>query len=121
MLGRVIGSTRTYPIRVGGTSGPGYEDQREISWDTLKQPEERTTVTNKVRRVFTFSWDQIAEAIWINQPNDLFLNFCNYMANDAVEKLVHNLNSVMALHGPNGAKVHYLGWGPNVDNIEEIG
>jgi len=121
MLNRVIGSTRTFPIRVGGTSGPGYDDQREISWDTIKQPEERTTVTNRVRRVFTFSWQQILEAIMVNQPDDLFLNFCNYQANDTVEMMIYDLNRMLQENGPDGApKVRYLGWGPTVGEIEEI-
>lgn len=39
---------RTYPIRVAGRSGPL---EHETSWTELGLPEERTTVTNKVRRV----------------------------------------------------------------------
>lgn len=39
---------RTWPIRVAGNSGPMHQ---EVSWDTVGQPPERTTVTNKIRRV----------------------------------------------------------------------
>lgn len=45
---RVWMAVRPFPIRVAGTSGPLFS---ETSWDELGLPEERTTVTNKVRRV----------------------------------------------------------------------
>lgn len=49
---------RPYPIRVAGESGPL---RNEVSWQELGLPEERTTVTNKVRRVGL--WDAaLAEA-----------------------------------------------------------
>lgn len=49
---------RPYPIRVAGESGPL---RNEVSWQELRLPEERTTVTNKVRRVGL--WDAaLAEA-----------------------------------------------------------
>lgn len=43
---------REYPIRVAGNSGPL---EGETTWDALGLPEERTTVTHKVRRVG--QWD----------------------------------------------------------------
>lgn len=43
---------RPHPIRVAGDSGPMKD---ETSWNRLGLPEERTTVTNKVRRVG--AWD----------------------------------------------------------------
>ena len=39
---------RTYPIRVAGNSGPL---PGETSWEAVGQPPERTTVTQKIRRV----------------------------------------------------------------------
>jgi len=43
---------RTYPIRVAGNSGPM---KHETTWELVGQPEEHTTVTQKVRRVAM--WD----------------------------------------------------------------
>lgn len=43
---------RPFPIRVAGTSGPLRD---ETTWEALGLPQERTTVTNKVRRVG--AWD----------------------------------------------------------------
>jgi adenylosuccinate synthase len=45
---RVHVVARMYPIRVAGNSGPMW---RETSWKDLGLPEEKTTVTQKVRRV----------------------------------------------------------------------
>lgn len=44
---------RMFPIRVAGNSGPM---KHETTWDSLGLPEERTTVTQKIRRVG--GWDQ---------------------------------------------------------------
>ncbi len=54
---------RPFPIRVAGTSGPL---QRETSWEELGLPEERTTVTNKVRRVGHWDGDLVREAAIAN-------------------------------------------------------
>lgn len=48
----VLGVARTNPIRVAGNSGPL---QGETTWEELGQESERTTVTQKTRRVGT--WD----------------------------------------------------------------
>jgi adenylosuccinate synthase len=45
---------RAFPIRVAGNSGPLKD---ETTWEELGLPEERTTVTKKVRRVG--GWDQV--------------------------------------------------------------
>jgi adenylosuccinate synthase len=77
----VILVCRSYPIRVAGPSGPFYEDSREISWEDIGvNPEnERTTVTKKVRRVATFSLDQVAEAASINGATEIALTFADYL------------------------------------------
>lgn len=77
-LGRVYLSLRTYPIRVGGPSGPFYDDSTETSWEALRQVPERTTVTNRIRRVATFSATQFRDALKLCRPDVVFLNFYNY-------------------------------------------
>lgn len=54
---------RTYPIRVAGNSGPLLG---ETSWEKLGLPIERTTVTNKVRRVGEWDQELVHEAIEAN-------------------------------------------------------
>lgn len=70
---------RSYPIRVAGNSGPGYPDQQETSWEHLGVEPEITTVTKKVRRVFTWSEQQYMEALYVNRPGVVVLNFANYL------------------------------------------
>lgn len=57
---------RPYPIRVAGNSGPLAG---ETSWEALGLPEERTTVTKKVRRVGTWDVALAQRAIRANGPS----------------------------------------------------
>lgn len=54
---------RVRPIRVAGNSGPMKD---ETSWEELGLPEERTTVTRKVRRVGAWDPELAREAIAAN-------------------------------------------------------
>lgn len=74
---------RTYPIRVGGNSGPLND---EIDWLTVTKeagaPQdiiERTTVTNRVRRVARFDLDMVKRAVMINRPTQIALTFIDYI------------------------------------------
>lgn len=88
-MGNCMLSLRTFPIRVGnpfdsfgnvlGYSGPAYEDSKEITWEELQVPVEYTTVTNRIRRVFTFSKIQYLRALKYIKPTHTFLNFINYL------------------------------------------
>ena len=99
-LGSVHMSLRTYPIRVGnivvdgqeiGNSGPFYPDSVELQWEDLGQTPERTTVTQRIRRIATFSLIQYKAALRVNKPDFVFLNFANYYKDeaDAREQLDH--------------------------------
>lgn len=72
---------RSFPIRVGGHSGPM---RNEVDWqfisDRMGRPiEERTTVTNKVRRVARFDWDLSKEAVMVNGATCQALTFADYI------------------------------------------
>lgn len=125
MLGSLVthGVARTYPIRVAnrydkdgwqvGWSGPYYEDQRELSWSELGVEPEFTTVTKLPRRVFTFSAQQIKDAVRMNGVGNIFLNFCNYPqeANGkSINELIEEVNEI--------ASVMSTGWGPKVSDIK---
>lgn len=79
---------RTFPIRVGniqdgngneiGNSGGVYPDQREMSWGELGQTPEITTVTKRVRRVFSFSDMQMRNAMALTRPAIVYLTFVDY-------------------------------------------
>ena len=130
MLGSVIGSLRTFPIRVGniegGWSGPCHEDQHEMSWPEVAEQAhgpsdlvELTTVTKRVRRVFTFSMLQVERFQKMCNPDYLFVNFIQYLdwknegvtrwedLTDSARNFVNNLQAaspgVVALIGT-GAK-----------------
>jgi adenylosuccinate synthase len=82
MVRKVVACYRTYPIRVGNTqnsSGGCYEDQHETTWEELGLEPELTTVTKRVRRVFTWSRIQFRESVAVNQPDVILINFMNYL------------------------------------------
>jgi adenylosuccinate synthase len=54
---------RVFPIRVAGNSGPMAG---ETTWAELGLPEERTTVTKKVRRVGAPDWGLVRQAVVAN-------------------------------------------------------
>jgi len=96
-MGDVYLVIRPYPIRVGnvvedgvvvGHSGGVYEGQKEISWKEVAEQagapptladKELTTVTKRLRRVFTFSDEQLRDAVTINGATQIALNFANYI------------------------------------------
>lgn len=97
---------RTFPIRVGniqdesgneiGNSGSHYPDQQEIDWDKLGVKAEITTVTKRVRRVFTFSFSQLHDAMISIRPDIIFLAFCNYVkeGDRLVEAITKHINLI---------------------------
>lgn len=67
----VWATARVYPIRVAGNSG---ELKDETSWQELGLPEEKTTVTQKVRRVGKPDWDLVSRAVKANGPHNVQLS-----------------------------------------------
>lgn len=125
----IYGCARTYPIRVAnrfdadgkmiGTSGPCYDDQRELDWSELGMEPELTTVTKLPRRIFTFSKRQITGAIRMNGVDEVFLNFVNYIDKDTDDnkyKLFDYINIINAA----GAEVTLLGTGPTELDVKDI-
>lgn len=83
---RVIVAFRSYPIRVGGPSGPmGHE----ITWDTVAQraglpatslkESELGSVSGNPRRVAEFSWPQLQRSARLNGATDIALTFADYI------------------------------------------
>lgn len=77
---------RTYPIRVGGNSGPfpGETTWEEVAKtassnaDVLRQ-REHTSTTKRLRRVGVFDRLQLGQAVAINRPNRFFVTFADYL------------------------------------------
>lgn len=124
-VGSIIASLRTYPIRVGSTpggySGPYYRDQHELSWKELSERigisvEEKTTVTKRVRRVFTWSDKQIVRFLRAVKPDYAFMNFVNYLTKDEFDTFFQNKGNLLRQYG---CVLALLGNGPkNSDMIE---
>lgn len=97
-LERVYLSMRTFPIRVGNhegfSSGDCYPDQVETTWEAIGQTPELTTVTQRVRRVFTFSDDQAHAAIEANDPDFVFMNFMNYLDEDGALEMRNRIDNL---------------------------
>jgi len=73
---------RTFPIRIAGNSGALW---METSWEELRRrygnhiPVERTTVTDKVRRVGEFDVITAVDAVHRCRPNNVVLTFFDYL------------------------------------------
>lgn len=118
---RTYMSIRTFPIRVGNvdgySSGDWYDDQRETTWEALGQTPELTTVTQRIRRVATFSAKQFAEARVANDPDFVFVNFLNYLPSSQQSDFLARLK-----HIGNWVRPFDLigGWGPESKDVRRV-
>ncbi|MEI2696152.1 MAG: adenylosuccinate synthetase [Saprospiraceae bacterium] len=88
---KIILVTRTYPIRVqnpiDGNSGPFIN--KEIEWSEIAKRsgielkelknKERTSTTDRERRVAEFSWYELRKSCELNTPTDIALTFADYI------------------------------------------
>ncbi len=78
---RSIGVFRTFPIRVAGKSGPL---PNEIRWEDLQKlygdhiPVERTTVTDKIRRVGWWDAAEVRKSVAFTGVTEAALTFVDY-------------------------------------------
>lgn len=132
---------RTYPIRVGheydefgakvGDSGDVYPGMRELTWEEMSKLvgidiQERTTVTKKVRRVFSWSWQQYRNMLWQCGPCNVMINFMNYLDAQA-PSLAEANNDTQAFFKKaqyeaveSGGHIDWLGWGPAMNQVEDV-
>jgi adenylosuccinate synthase len=117
----VIGVVRTFPIRVGNygefSSGPCYDDQEEMTWEDVsaiagKPVVERTTVTNRVRRVFSFSRNQFVKFERTCRPTRLFVTFADYLPKRELDAFIDMLHSI------SDARVMGISYGPRTEDTE---
>ncbi len=130
---KVVMVCRTYPIRVGNpereTSGP----LREISWEeiarrsgynanTLRKAE-RTTTTNRPRRIGEFEWGLLHRAAILNGATDIALTFTDYISKENVnakrfERLTQEtINFIQEVERVSGAPVSLISTGFNSRSI----
>lgn len=141
MLGDIYGVIRPYPIRVGnvvedgktvGHSGGCYSDNQEMTWEEVAKAAgapaevvagELTTVTKRLRRVFSWSDVQFEQAVAINGANKICLNFANYIdwscygknQWDDLGAKVHDW--IKRLEDKHQVEVALVGTGPRVDQV----
>ncbi len=100
-LRRVVVVARTYPIRVGGTSGPmgvevGFEEIARRSGLPLERisKTEIGSVSGTKRRMAEFDWEQIRRSTYWNGATDIALTFVDYLGTDnEAAKAFDQLNS----------------------------
>lgn len=145
-VGDVYVVIRPLPIRVGnvvedgkqvGYSGDCYSDQTEISWADVKEMsgypddfdlKEMTTVTKRLRRVFTFSMDQVRKACMVNGATKLALNFANYLDYKCFQTSGNNIEDlppavrlfISELERELNLPVALIGTGPGVNHVWEV-
>jgi adenylosuccinate synthase len=135
-LGEVAMVVRTFPIRVGhiysgedvvGHSGEFYPDSVELDWeiDFPGVEPERTTVTKRVRRIASWSWQQYKDALRLNRPTMLFLTFTNYAPEGGYASLGEFVDMLrsrafleLSKHEVKPFRV-YVSDAPNVGSIKE--
>ena len=120
---RVHGVFRTFPIRVGGNSGPvgskelSWEEMAVISGITGLKPE-TTTVTGRDRRIFWYSPSEMHHAMMVNRPTHLYCMFLDYLSTYNTD--VTNFSGLAAdtkvwikdREKELGAKIDYMSTGP---------
>lgn len=127
----VHGVFRTLPIRVGGNSGG--TSGVELTWEQVAKMSgnptlipERTTVTNRQRRIFQFSVKDIQHSIMLNKPNQFYLTFIDYINfKDYGLKDAHLLseksnNFINFVEKSIGRRIDWISTGVEPDNFIEF-
>ena len=131
LVDQIIMVIRTFPIRVGGNSGPM---KREITWTDIEKRrggeidnrEKITTVTKRLRRVAEFDFDEIARAAKIMRPTQIAVNFIDYInIKDHGKKKFADLSGeskefITKVENITGTPVTLIGTGPTNDDMIDL-
>jgi adenylosuccinate synthase len=92
---KVIMVCRTYPIRVADPDVKGKTSgfmSQPLDWDEIARRAgldvdqlrgaERTSTTDRKRRVAEFDWQLLRKAAFLNSPTDIALTFADYLSKD---------------------------------------
>jgi adenylosuccinate synthase len=109
---------RSFPIRVGGNSGPL---PGEITWealaaslDTGQDLREYTTVTHKLRRIARFEPELVRMAIACNNPTSVIVNHMDYVTGSGPESISSTAATefLASLEQGIGRRVDFVGFSP---------
>lgn len=127
-VGNVCMVVRTKPIRVGATyneqgeklgdSGPFYSDSQELDWnvDLPWVTPERTTVTQRIRRIASWSNKMYLDALMLNRPSLVALTFCDYL-NDG-EEFAEHVRAMRSIERVAGLfPAHIYSTGPFIEDV----
>lgn len=119
---------RTFPIRVAGEQAGPLKD--EVTWNQIQTEsgcphpiQERTSVTNKVRRVARFDWDLVMRAVRMNRPTRCAINgldlldYQNCGVSDASSLSAGAQNILKRVSVLCSSGLCYAGTGPHVDDL----
>jgi adenylosuccinate synthase len=119
---------RTFPIRVAGSQAGPLKN--EVDWETVRREsgypydiEERTSVTDKVRRVARFDWSLALSAVRVNRPTRLaingldYLNYKNRAIGDASRLTDDAWRFLELVRTRCACKIGYVGTGPGLDQV----
>lgn len=128
LVTEIVVVLRTFPIRVAGNQAGPLKD--EITWDRLRVEsgyphpiEERTSVTNRIRRVARFDWEVARACAAINRPTRIALNGLDYLDHKnfglkKMEQLSQRAWSFMGrVEQECEAPVEFIGVGPALTDI----
>lgn len=123
---QIIMVIRTFPIRVGGDSGPL---PNEISWEEVTKisgyPDpiaEFGTVSGRLRRVAAFDMDMVRRAVIVNNPTSLavsgldYLDYRNFAASSIASLTLPSQRFLTNLEKDLGTRVLLIGTGPDLEN-----
>lgn len=127
---QIIMVIRTFPIRVGGDSGPL---PNEISWADVTEasgyPEpiaEYGTVSGRLRRVGTFDIEQVRRAAIVNNPTALalsgldYLDYRNFGKLSAADLTRPSRQFQCNLQEHLGTRVVLMGTGPDLNHTIDL-
>ncbi|MFX0139775.1 MAG: adenylosuccinate synthetase, partial [Candidatus Hodarchaeota archaeon] len=126
-VSNIIMVLRTFPIRVGGNSGPL---PNEIDWETIQvesgypyKIQEFTSVTKRLRRVARFDIDIVERAISVNKPTEIalmgtdYLDYSNKNGKIFNELTPKTKSFVYWLEQQFNMKINFIGTGPMDEEI----
>jgi adenylosuccinate synthase len=131
LVTEVVVVFRTFPIRVAGQqAGPLIN---EISWEQLQKESgyphsiaERTSVTQKIRRVARFDWDLAKKAVDINRPTRIAINGLDLLSyeNSGVcdfrSLTPEAIAFIQRLQRQSNTSMLYLGTGPRLNETFSV-
>jgi adenylosuccinate synthase len=129
-VSEIIMVIRTFPIRVGGNSGPL---PKEIDWETIEREsgypyrvEEYTTVTNRLRRVGRFDVEIVKKAVMVNKPTRVALMGVDYLdcknkSEKVYTELTHRAKEfILNLQEELRCEISFIGTGPRDDELIDL-